>query len=223
MLGQGLIFISLAFVAHALEIPISCAVSHNEQTEIFPHGTIDIPEMTFRPSDSQIDWSNLSHSDFVQCGVYEDSTNTWLAGASKYKIDEIKTLPKVPRDHYIILCDSSESNEIAKFTQVVHSFDFSSDSESAVVEQLHPSSPIPILTTAVRKKGSRPSKPQKEKQGNKQGSKTEESPNVDEDELESEPEEKTFFQKYGLYLIPILFLIIMSGNNANQQAANTAK
>ncbi|EPY50206.1 peroxisomal membrane protein Pex22 [Schizosaccharomyces cryophilus OY26] len=212
------------------KIPISCSITNDRGTKFFDHGAIAIPELTFESNKQEFDLQDFEGSSVLRCGYRNKISGHWSAGTSFYKLGDLLESHHAYKDCFFLhTSKNADLESLDDIIQVVHSFKpvskGSNEETKPDIVLIYPESPEPLLSFPKRKPqnpastaGSRNKhtlpKDSRTKDKSSEG-------NDDTGDTEALPEEKTFLQRFGLYLIPILFLLFV-GTSGGSQASGSS-
>ncbi|EEB06929.2 peroxisomal membrane protein Pex22 [Schizosaccharomyces japonicus yFS275] len=232
----------LAGLTSATTVTISC---QENKGAVFPYGTASLEEKSFQYTSDFRATDALSKGNDVRCGMYDYDKKVWAAGTGYIR-------PKVAKDEglnqesillYVEDVNDEQGNtpEVVQATYGITKNEQVKDKSTPIVKVKNiPHGPLPNLQYAqplnyISTKGSKQKRaPVRSKSAvaNKRKAVEKKQPNknqqpatedIDEDEEEEEVEEKTFFQKYGLFIIPIVVLLFINGGQSTQTQGNAAR
>ncbi|EPX73303.1 peroxisomal membrane protein Pex22 [Schizosaccharomyces octosporus yFS286] len=225
--------ICLAFMQIALatqKIPIVCSITNDKGTQYFDHGSINLPELTFDIVKKEFDLQDFEASSILRCGYRNEDPGNWSAGTSFYKLGQLLGSHHAYKDCFILHTSKNVTpDSLNDVVQVVHSFKpiakNSVEGSEPDILLKYPESPEPVLISPKQKSqapGSASAKNSKRPLPKNARTKRKSSEvNDDTQDTEEIPEEKTFLQRFGLYLIPIFFLLLV-GRSGGSQSSTTS-
>ncbi|WBW74065.1 ER membrane protein complex subunit Emc10 [Schizosaccharomyces osmophilus] len=227
------IIICLASMQIALaiqKIPIVCSITNDKGTQYFDHGSISLPELTFDIVKKEFDLQEFETSSILRCGYRNENSGHWPAGTSFYRLGQLLESHHAYKDCFILHTSKNAApDSLSDVVQVVHSFKpIAKDSIKGTkpdILLMYPDFPEPVLVSpkqksqvpvsTAAKKRKRPLPKDVKTKGKSSEA------NDDTEDTEIVPEEKTFLQRFGLYLIPIFFLLLVGASGGSQSSATS--